>query len=76
MGENWNPSHVVTQRILPPTAEDEEETIDAEEKLEGDVDHSKELDDLTTEGSEADCAQGREREMMTNRGLDFALPGP
>ncbi|KAF7238749.1 Helicase domino, partial [Varanus komodoensis] len=31
-------------------AEDEEETIDAEEKLEGDVDHSKELDDLAKEG--------------------------
>lgn len=33
-------------------AEDEEETIDAEEKLEGEVDHSKELDDLAKEGSE------------------------
>ncbi|XP_061446917.1 helicase SRCAP isoform X2 [Rhineura floridana] len=31
-------------------AEDEEETIAAEEKLEGDVDHSQELDDLTKEG--------------------------
>ncbi|XP_058035408.1 helicase SRCAP isoform X2 [Ahaetulla prasina] len=31
-------------------AEDEEETIDAEEKLEGNVDHSKELDDLAKEG--------------------------
>ncbi|XP_013916916.1 PREDICTED: myb-like protein X [Thamnophis sirtalis] len=30
--------------------EDEEETIDAEEKLEGNVDHSKELDDLAKEG--------------------------
>ncbi|XP_070583937.1 helicase SRCAP isoform X1 [Erythrolamprus reginae] len=32
-------------------AEDEEETIDAEEKLEGNIDHSKELDDLATEGA-------------------------
>ncbi|XP_039186431.1 helicase SRCAP isoform X1 [Crotalus tigris] len=31
-------------------AEDVEETIDAEEKLEGNVDHSKELDDLAKEG--------------------------
>uniref|UniRef100_A0A670JGS7 Snf2 related CREBBP activator protein n=1 Tax=Podarcis muralis TaxID=64176 RepID=A0A670JGS7_PODMU len=31
-------------------AEDEEETIDAEEKLEGDVDHSQELDELAKEG--------------------------
>ncbi|XP_013928369.1 PREDICTED: helicase SRCAP-like, partial [Thamnophis sirtalis] len=31
-------------------AEDEEETIDAEEKLEGNVDHSEELDDLAKEG--------------------------
>uniref|UniRef100_A0A8C6XX48 Helicase SRCAP n=1 Tax=Naja naja TaxID=35670 RepID=A0A8C6XX48_NAJNA len=31
-------------------AKDEEETIDAEEKLEGNVDHSEELDDLAKEG--------------------------
>nr|XP_034991115.1 helicase SRCAP isoform X3 [Zootoca vivipara] len=31
-------------------AEDEEETIDAEEKLEGDVDHSQELNELAKEG--------------------------
>lgn len=39
-------------------AEDEEETIEAEEKLEADVDHIQELDDLAQEGSEADCGWG------------------
>lgn len=31
-------------------AEDEEETIEAQEKVEGNVDHAEELDDLTREG--------------------------
>ena len=32
------------------SAEDEEDTIDAQEKVEGNVDHAEELDDLAKEG--------------------------
>lgn len=31
-------------------AEDQEDTIDAQEKVEGNVDHAEELDDLAKEG--------------------------
>lgn len=33
-----------------PSAEDEEETIEAQEALEGDANHEEELDDLAKEG--------------------------
>ena len=33
------------------TAEDQEDTIDAQEKVEGTVDHAEELDDLAKEGT-------------------------
>lgn len=34
-----------------PSAEDEEETIEAQEAVEGDGNHDEELDDLTKEGN-------------------------
>lgn len=35
----------------PLSAEDEEDTIAAQEKVEGNVDHAEELDDLAREGT-------------------------
>lgn len=34
-----------------PAAEDEEDTIEAQEALEGDANHEEELDDLAKEGN-------------------------
>lgn len=36
--------------LLLPPAQDEEDTIAAQEKVEGQVDHAEELDDLAREG--------------------------
>ncbi len=37
--------------LFPFSAEDEEDTIAAQEKVEGNVDHAEELDDLAREGA-------------------------
>lgn len=47
-------------------AEDEEDTIAAQEKVEGNVDHAAELDDLTREGKPLFCSHVIQTCNLTN----------
>lgn len=49
---------ILVYSVFPFSAKDEEDTIDDQEKVEGDVNHAEELDDLAREGTWHEIAMG------------------